>query len=337
MAQGLTISVIFKAMSLNYGESLGNISELKKLNSGDSTFTYISRQAIRYELYKSLTENFKMDNAKDSPLDKAQGVVQFKSDTNAAKYAEADLFGYMKTSRGSGSIIRPAVVRVTPAIALEPFLNDVEFGTNKNFADRINEDPDPFQFEHQLSLYTYTMTIDLDRVGKDENDGSEVEAAEKYNRVAMVLDAVQLLNREIKGRTENMNPLFVIGGVYPIKNPFFLGRIKTEYNKDKKGYDINTDLLKSVLKQEYSLNGEGIKVLNNSQVGMIEGFWSNEIEIKELIPLKKDDKEEVDNAEKSEKEKEKEKEKNTNNHFSLHSFFTHLKFQVKEYYGITSN
>ncbi len=31
MNKGLTISVIFDAMSLNYGEGLGNISELKKL------------------------------------------------------------------------------------------------------------------------------------------------------------------------------------------------------------------------------------------------------------------------------------------------------------------
>lgn len=30
MKKGLTVSVIFKAQSLNYGEGFGNISELKK-------------------------------------------------------------------------------------------------------------------------------------------------------------------------------------------------------------------------------------------------------------------------------------------------------------------
>jgi len=306
MSQGLTISVIFKAMSLNYGESLGNISELKKLNSGEHTYTYISRQAIRYELYKCLSENFKMDEGKDSPLGVEQKVVQFKPDTNAAKYGEADLFGYMKTEKGKGSIIRPAVVRTTPAIALEPFLNDIEFGTNKNFADRTGKDPDPFQFEHQLSLYTYTMTIDLDRVGFDENDDSEIESKEKYSRVEMILDAVQLLNREIKGRTENMNPLFVIGGVYPVKNPFFLGRIKTDFDRDKKSYLIKTDLLKSVLDLEYSIDGTASQVRNNSRVGLVEGFWSNENAIKSLLP------------EASE--------------YSLSALFNNLKSDVKKHY-----
>lgn len=32
---GLTITMIFKAQSLNYGEGIGNISELKKLSRGD--------------------------------------------------------------------------------------------------------------------------------------------------------------------------------------------------------------------------------------------------------------------------------------------------------------
>ena len=29
--KGLTISIIFKAQSMNYGEGIGNISELKKI------------------------------------------------------------------------------------------------------------------------------------------------------------------------------------------------------------------------------------------------------------------------------------------------------------------
>lgn len=311
MAQGLTISVIFKAMSLNYGESLGNISELKKLNSGESTYTYISRQAIRYELYKSLSQNFKMDHGMEPPLGVKQKVVQFKPDTNAARYVEADLFGYMKTEKGAGSVIRPAVVRTTPAIALEPFLNDIEFGTNKNFADRTKKDPDPFQFEHQLSLYTYTMTIDLDRIGKDENDGSEVAAQEKYQRVAMVLDAVQLLNREIKGRTESLNPLFVIGGVYSVKNPFFLGKIHTEFIKEKKAYAIETRRLNSVLDLEYSLNGITEKVRQKSRIGFIDGFWANEDDLKKLVP--------------------------DANEYTLNSFFNYLKAELKGYYGVAKS
>lgn len=318
MSKGLTFTVVFKAMSMNYGESLGNISELKKLNSGDSTFTYMSRQAIRYELYKSLTQNFGMDKGKASALGIDQKVVQFKSETTITDYAEADLFGYMKTKKkkakgekddnenGKGSVIRPAVVRITPAIALEPFLNDIEFGTNKSFADRTGKDPDPFQFEHQLALYSYTITIDLDRIGTDENDNkAKVANPEKYKRVEMVLNAVQLLNREIKGRIENLNPLFAIGGVYSIKNPFFLGRIKTKFNKDKKAYEIQTNILEDVSKLEYSLNGTPEKVSDNTYLGLISGYWANEDELKKLTAQKD---------------------------FSMNSFFSGLKDEVKKYY-----
>lgn len=308
MAQGLTFTVVFKAMSMNYGESLGNISELKKLNSGDNTYTYISRQALRYELYKCMSENFGMDDNKDNPLDIQQQVVQFKAETTAAKYTEADLFGYMKTEKNRGALIRPAVVRITPAIALEPFMDDIEFGTNKNFADRTGSDPNPFQFEHQLALYSYTITIDLDRVGIDENDGETIEDQEKYNRIAMVLNAVQILNREIKGRIENLNPLFTIGGVYPVKNPFFLGRIKTSYNKDKNGYQIDSKLLNSVMDLEYSLKGESFRVGDRTNTGIIYDFWANEGELKQL---------------------------GRNNDHSMNTFFNNLKDQIKEYYGIS--
>lgn len=308
MPQGLTISVIFKAMSLNYGESLGNISELKKLSSVGSVYSYLSRQALRYELYRSLSENFRMDRGLESPLGVEQKVVQFKTDTSATKYVEADLFGYMKTETGRGSIIRPAVVRLTPAIALEPFMNDIEFGTNKNFADRTSKDPDPFQFEHQYSLYTYTMTIDLDRVGKDENDGSEVDREEKCRRVTMVLDAIQLLNRDIKGRTESLNPLFVIGGIYPIKNPFFLGKIKTKNSTDRTAYEICVKPLTSVLDFEYTLNGSSHNVRESTHIGLVEGYWANEAVLKELVSNQQG--------------------------ASLNRFFDYLKNGLKGYYGV---
>lgn len=307
MSKGLTFTAIFKAMSLNYGESLGNISELKKINSGDNTYTYMSRQAIRYELFKSLTEQFNIDNTKAVPLDKSKGVTQFKSDVNIKDYVEADLFGYMKTVKGGKSATRSAVVRTTPAVALEPFSNDIEFGTNKNFADRIDVDPDIFQFEHHSSLYSYTIIIDLDRIGVDDNDGVEINPKDKYERVSLVLDAIQILNREIKGRTENLNPLFVIGGVYDLKNPFFLNRITADWNKDMKAYCINTEVLKSVLNLEFTLNQNRYKVGDHTNLGFVSGYWGNEDDLNKLT---------------------NEINKTTNN------FFTIIKNKVKEHYGV---
>ena len=76
------------------------------------------------------------------------------------------------------------------------------------------------------------MSIDLDRVGVD----GEINIAEedKAERVKVLLDAVHYLYRDIKGRRENFSPLFIIGGRYGRKNPFFENRVKVDANKNNK-------------------------------------------------------------------------------------------------------
>ena len=45
---GLTISIISQFQSGNYGEGIGNISQLKKMTRADGkVYTYVSRQALR--------------------------------------------------------------------------------------------------------------------------------------------------------------------------------------------------------------------------------------------------------------------------------------------------
>ena len=52
---GLTFTVIFLAESANYGEGVGNISTLKKMTRGNyEQYSYISRQALRYNMVKHL-------------------------------------------------------------------------------------------------------------------------------------------------------------------------------------------------------------------------------------------------------------------------------------------
>jgi len=72
--KGLTITIIFLAESANYGESIGNVATLKKIsrNRGEQ-YTYISRQAIRYNIIDQLEE-------KKSPVSKEKGVFQFKDE-----------------------------------------------------------------------------------------------------------------------------------------------------------------------------------------------------------------------------------------------------------------
>ena len=302
--QGLTLSVIFDAMSLNYGEGVGNISELKKLSRSGELLSYESRQAIRYDIYRMLKELFNIDSDKEEPLTTEQDVVQFKPEANIKDYVEADLFGYMKTEKNKGSLTRPAVVRISPAISLEPMFLDVEFGTNLNFAQRAGANPNPFQFEHHLSLYSYTITIELDRVGEDPNDNISLEPQEKARRVNMVLDVLKVLNRNIKGRMESLNPLFAIGGVYNVKNPFFMGRLKIKYNRETRKYLLDTPIIQSVL--EMSFNGEKIK--DNTHVGVVKGYWENGEEIKGLVDEDK--------------------------FHNVNDFFEALKQKVNEYYGV---
>jgi CRISPR-associated protein Cst2 len=140
-------------------------------------------------------------------------------------------------------------------------------------------------------------------VGEDPNDGISLEPEEKARRVNMVLDVLKVLNRNIKGRMESLNPLFAIGGVYNVKNPFFLGRLKVKYNRETQRYSVDAPIIASVL--EMGFNGE--KVKDNTYIGLVKGYWENENEIKGLLP--------------------------ENKVLNVNDFFDGLKEKVNEYYG----
>lgn len=165
---GLTITMIFKAQSLNYGEGIGNISELKKLTRGDgSVYTFASRQALRYDIARIGNKLFGWNL---EVVDKSKGTVQFKDELTIEDSEEMDLFGYMKTAKKEegASLIRSAAVRLSNAISLEDYKSDMDFLNNKGLADRINEFPNLANIEQHLSYYTYTVTIDLSKVGVDD-------------------------------------------------------------------------------------------------------------------------------------------------------------------------
>src|SRR5690554_7989727 len=93
---GLTISLIFEAESANYSEGFGNITVLKKLSRGDgNAYSYISRQALRYNMINQLGWDDAESIYKDGKGKNA--VVQFAPNATIDKYPEIDLFGYMKT------------------------------------------------------------------------------------------------------------------------------------------------------------------------------------------------------------------------------------------------
>jgi CRISPR-associated protein Cst2 len=270
---GLTITMIFKAQSLNYGEGIGNISELKKLSRGDgSVYTFASRQALRYDIVRL---GNKMFNWNLEVVDKTKGTIQFKDNLSIEDSQEMDLFGYMKTTKNEGSNVRSAAVRLSNAISLEDYKSDIEFLNNKGLADRINDYPNLANIEQHLSYYTYTITIDLTKIGKDGE--KELTNEIRKQRVTELLEIIKVLNREIRGREENLSPLFVIGGIYTLNSPFFLGRIKLTGKEGR--FAIDTNILKDTLSLKIGDN----TIEEDTKIGMVKGVFQNEKEIEEIF------------------------------------------------------
>lgn len=287
--KGLTLSIIFEAESANYGEGFGNISSLKKMSRGDGySYSYISRQALGH----NIREQLKWNNTKVA-IDKK--VVQYDKESSIKDSPEIDLFGYMKTGDNSingTSNTRSAVVRLSNAIALENYNSDLDFLTNIALAKRGNFENMIVQSEIHKSYYAYTITIDLDKVGIDEvikvgidkvikeykkgeepkKEIIEIEKSERAKRVNDLLKILKTLYRDIRGRRENLSPVFIIGGVYNIKNPFFENRLKVKKNK----------LIIETIKDTLNTDNE---IKENTICGLIDSIFSNTEEIKkELNP-----------------------------------------------------
>lgn len=265
--KGLTMSIIFEAESANYGETIGNVASLKKISRGKGyQYTYISRQALRYNIVNQMG----VDNTKIG-LDGS--VLQFDSEVTIREYPEIDLFGYMKTAKKQKT--RPAIVRLSNAISLETFKGDLDFLTNKGLLDRYNKQGNKLkggsniaQSEIHISYYAYTITIDLDKVGIDENDNVKIENMEKASRVIKLLDAIRFLYRDIKGRREDLKPLFIIGGAYDIKNPIFHNALNVKNNR------IDVDRIKDVLYEDMK---------NETYCGLVKGVFENDNRIIEEL------------------------------------------------------
>lgn len=264
--KGLTMTIIFQAESANYGESVGNVASLKKIsrNLGEQ-YSYISRQAIRYNIAEQLGETPAPVSAEGSGDKK---VIQFSEEATINKYPEVDFFGYLKTAKGTGGKKRSAKVRLSNAISLEPYKGDLDFLTNKGQADKIKSDMNIAQAEIHKSYYRYTIAADLDQIGSDEEYGIELENSERARRIKKLLDTVALLYRDIRGRREDLKPLFIIGGVYDIKNPVFQNVVSVKKN---------CIVLNEITGFMYG------DIKENTHAGIVDGRFDNANEVKEVL------------------------------------------------------
>ncbi|MDH7554676.1 MAG: type I-B CRISPR-associated protein Cas7/Cst2/DevR [Spirochaetota bacterium] len=273
MANFLSLTVIFQAGNLNYGESSANITGLKRLSFKGRSYSYISRQALRYDIVRVMNEQFQMPL---TPVGSDGRVVQFEANATIKDYPEIDLFGYMKTSgEGSRGKIRKAIVRLSDAISLEPWNNDMDYGNNMGLSvRRENLDNMIFQTEIHKSFYTYTLTVDLDKVGIDQNDNLNLPNDEKRQRIFILLDSIKMLYRDIKGRREDLSPVFVIGGIYNSGNPFFYNKIELIFGRDS--IKLKSDPINEILERKF--NEKYIK--DSTYLGALSGTFANLSEIK---------------------------------------------------------
>ena len=118
-------------------------------------------------------------------------------------------------------------------------------------------------------------------------------------RVIELLEILKVLNREIRGREENFSPLFVIGGVYNLNSPYFLGRIELKNVKQK--FVINTNILEDTMKLKIGEN----EISQDTNIGIVKDIFENEKEIEEKF---------------------------TNKVYNIQDFFEKLEDSVKQYY-----
>ena len=98
----------------------------------------------------------------------------------------------------------------------------------------------------------------------------------------------------------SLSPLFAVGGLYDISNPFFLGRIKLEASQ--KGYSVSSNTIKEVVNSTFL----GKNLSDYTSIGIANGVFNNKEELEEILPGKVD---------------------------SIDKFFNNLIDEVKEYYG----
>jgi len=304
----LTLTIITqRATSLNYGENIGNVSILKKLSLGDnSQITYVSDKALKYDIrrkgkeekgWKLLDEKVKelIEKSKDG---KKLNVDKFAKEL-VQEYQEFDIFGGLLTNlKGADgkkvelsygdSVKRTAPVKITYAYSISKFQGDMDFMNNIEAYNRYirhieQKDAQVItQSEQHTAHYYYTVAIDLDRIGvwETENGTEEmIPAEEKAKRVKDLLDIIRTLSRQIRGRYENLSPIFVIGGIYKVKNPFFMGCIGAKETEDGKLLlEVNRLLdCKGIIPEEER---------DNTLRGLLSGFFANEQEIREKLNCK---------------------------------------------------
>lgn len=245
-----------------------NISSIKKISVGTDQLPYVSSQAVRRALRNQL-EVLNRTLSEGVSASQAKGAAT--TEQNPAEYIDDDLFGYMGTETGvdgakGKSTKRTSVVRVSPLIAQNPYMGDLDFGTNY-MGVKAGGDPNIFETEIHSGMYRGTILIELDRVGSGDGFDKDIDNKEKAARVKDLLIAIK--NLWASGRQTrflaDISPKFVAAAMLKTKNPIFLESIQV------KGNVLNTEMIKETL-SDYSAETVA------SVIGMRNGVFVGEVE-----------------------------------------------------------
>lgn len=242
-AKALTITYVTRASyaSLNGSDKeADNISSIKKIKMQDGReYPYCSSQAIRRALREQLAVlGYELSEGVQGEQKKGAGTTKCEPE----RYIDDDLFGFMNAGKSK----RTSPVRVTPAIALNPYQGDMDFGTNY-MSVKAGGNPNIFETEIHSGYYYGTILIELDRVGVKGNDGYELNLSseKKANRVIALINAIQNLwtvGRQSRFLTD-MSPKFVSAALMKVKNPIYMECIRLT-DEDA----IRDDILQSTTK-----------------------------------------------------------------------------------------
>lgn len=266
-AKALTITYLTKASyaSLNGSDKeVDNISSIKKIKKNDGKeYPYCSSQAVRRALREQLAVmGFTLSEGVAG--EKEKGAATTKCEPQ--KYIDDDLFGFMNASKAT--IKRTSPVRVSPLVAITPYLGELDFATNY-MSVSSGGNPNIFETEIHSGYYCGTILIELDRIGeKSIGDKYELKLKkeEKAKRVLALIDAIQSLwtvGRQSRFLSD-VSPKLVCASLMSVKNPIFMESIRID---DKE--NINKDLIKSTI-------GDFREQIIDSAIGERKGFFGKD-------------------------------------------------------------
>jgi CRISPR-associated protein Cst2 len=167
-----------------------NWTAIKKIKTGQGVFPYVSAQAFRYWLRDTLNS---VPGWKASPVFREDKVAY--TDADPIKYAEDDLFGYMRAPGGKGkdiadkrakwteaglsdqdtegsgdkqkfaALTRSSPFKMSTLISIGP-LRSRDVGSDFGTMSRFEGDPVPFTHEFYRTTLVGTFSIDLRMLGR---------------------------------------------------------------------------------------------------------------------------------------------------------------------------